>query len=439
MSDVILGLFLDGSTLDAAWLTGTAWRSQSTPCDGTAHDVHRAYGDIAADLPTARTVCVTLARPLASARTIDFPRMASSELEAVLSRDWMRYVIGIRPVPHDVAVRAVGRTWRAAFAPRETLNAIVELADANGWTNLSMMTADDALAGLTASPQSARRTRETCLIACDAAGPRHAVVTRNGEPIPGRRFTSHSTDADAIAFHSTARNPTAPVEMVIVGASIAAGTLAKAARALGIPVMLPEAGLPDDATAGVVLAAAGTKASPLLFLRAERQRNARAHLLRNLTRGLWAATLLAGIVAIAIAKSQTERRLASVRTARADIAGAVNVAMLSRATLEGRAFALEALAEHESNASRATEVIASITAGVPPDASLTSLRLAGDTVTVEGESARSATVYDALRANTVIEDVGLAAPVRQEVTVSGQPAERFAFRARVRPRATGSR
>ena len=69
---------------------------------------------------------------------------------------------------------------------------------------------------------------------------------------------------------------------------------------------------------------------------------------------------------------------------------------------------------------------------IPEGTALTALSVSGDSVTIEGESKRTAAVYDALRAEPILERVRLAGPLRQERQTGDVTVERFAFDARVR-------
>ena len=77
-------------------------------------------------------------------------------------------------------------------------------------------------------------------------------------------------------------------------------------------------------------------------------------------------------------------------------------------------------------------MIAAIAGALPPGTALTSLTVSGDSVTIEGESRRSAAVYAALRTVPQLEQVRLAAPLRQDRLGGEAPIERFAFSARAR-------
>ena len=154
--------------------------------------------------------------------------------------------------------------------------------------------------------------------------------------------------------------------------------------------------------------------------------------MRRVARWLWIAAAAAVVVAFAIERWGVDAGLADVQRQRADVSAQVNNAMGVRARLEEEIEAATALAEREAAASRASGVIAAIAVALPPGTALTTLNVAGDSVTIEGESKRSAAVYDALRNVPALEQVRLAAPLRQERQAGDIAVERFAFNARIR-------
>ena len=107
-------------------------------------------------------------------------------------------------------------------------------------------------------------------------------------------------------------------------------------------------------------------------------------------------------------------------------------AVARRTTLESTTDAAAALAEHETSASRASTALATIALALPENASLSMLQVSGDSVNVDGDSDRSAEVYDALRGAPMLEGVRLAAPLRQERLADAEPVEHFSFAARIR-------
>ena len=152
----------------------------------------------------------------------------------------------------------------------------------------------------------------------------------------------------------------------------------------------------------------------------------------RITRWLWIAAAAALFGAFAIERWGVGVALADVQQQRGDISPQVSNAMRTRVALEADVDAAATLGEREAAASRASGVVAAIAAALPPGTALTTLSVAGDSVTVEGESRRSAAVYDALRSVPALEQVRLAAPLRQERQANDDAIERFAFNARIR-------
>ena len=91
----LLGIALDGTMATAVWSSSARDRSEilSTPCDATPRAIAHAFSEIARGAQDVGAVRVTLLRPLANVRSLEFPRMPTSALEHVLSRDWARHVI----------------------------------------------------------------------------------------------------------------------------------------------------------------------------------------------------------------------------------------------------------------------------------------------------------------------------------------------------------
>ena len=112
------------------------------------------------------------------------------------------------------------------------------------------------------------------------------------------------------------------------------------------------------------------------------------------------------------------------------------VPVAARSEIEANADVARALGAREAQVSRASAVLASVTLALPAGTALTALGVAGDSVTVEGESSRSAAVYEALRGVALLDQIKLAAPLRQERQAGDVAVEHFAFSAHVRPPAS---
>jgi Tfp pilus assembly protein PilN len=180
----------------------------------------------------------------------------------------------------------------------------------------------------------------------------------------------------------------------------------------------------------------GTATLPLRSPGAQQMQSRR---MRATTRWLAVAAGVALVAALGLERWRVQRQLTAVQRARADIAAPVRNAMSVRSEVESAADVASALAEREASASRVGGVLAAVALALPSGASLTAMHVAGDSVTVEGESSRSAAVYDALRAVPALEQVRLAAPLRQERQAGDVAVEHFAFSARLRHPAAPSR
>ena len=154
--------------------------------------------------------------------------------------------------------------------------------------------------------------------------------------------------------------------------------------------------------------------------------------MRTLSRWLWAAVAAALVLAFALEQRGTTSALAAVQQQRAELSPQVRSVLAARSDLEQDTEAVVALAEREATTSRASGIVAAVAVVIPSGTSLTALSVSGDSVTIEGESKRSAAVYDALRALPDLERVRLGAPLRQERLVGDEIVERFVFNARIR-------
>ena len=432
-----VALALDGMTLIVLWRSARAhgaWRWESVPCDATPDGIAAALDRLGEKTPVGSAVNATLLRPLANARTIAFPGMAQRTLEGVLTRDWTRHVIGVRATPHTAAARRANRgEWRTAFAPTDTLDAIGALAAANEWHDVITQTSDDALAVAVrelGTPDE-KRAPELVVVVCDDDGPTDAVYLRRGEPVLGRRFRAGASDDDAVVFIDTA-SAHAHTPVVVVGASPRAAALARTIGANGRHARVLDIGVESGTPAAAIIAIAGAQGHATMQLLSASARVLHGREMARITRWLWIAAAAALFGAFAIERWGVGVALADVQQQRADISPQVSNAMRTRVALEADVDAAATLGEREAAASRASGVVAAIAAALPPGTALTALNVAGDSVTVEGESRRSAAVYDALRSVPALEQVRLAAPLRQERQANDDAIERFAFNARIR-------
>jgi hypothetical protein len=436
-----LGIALDGTLLVAAWRATRAsadasgWRTLVVPCDATPASIATAVAEVAAAAPTVREVAITLLRPLASARALEFPSMKRGELETVLERDWMRHVIGLRHEPHVATVRATNaRSWRAAFAPAATLEALDAAARTHGWTVRDVRTTEDALAAaaIHALPAIARMG-DAIVPLCGGTGAIEVVRLRNGAPIASRQLVAGTVN-EIVAFvrSSASGREAASATILILGDRERGEPLARELGAHGLRAQHSSlARLPADSPAAF-LAGAALLAPARLPLVSLAERSVRLRRSRIATWCLAAAAVLLAVLGLAIENFRLGRELEAIGIARAAIAANVNDAVARRTSLESATDMAGALREHELLASQAAAALAAVTLALPENTALSTLQISGDSVTIEGESERSADVYAALRGAPVLADVRLAGPLRQERQADDAPVEHFAFTARLK-------
>lgn len=430
------GVFISGSIMSLACSDGGAgtsrnWTHSTVPYDGLPESVGAAFGSLSNRAAPHGLLTLTLGRPVAHTRTLPFPVMARSAFERVVARDWARHILGIRATPHTVAGEPVDRgRWRAAFAPTDVLDALSRAAAEQGWAGVDFRTADDAIAGAvrTLAPDESRAANLVAVV-CDGAGPTDILHLRNGWPWLGRSLLPGASDTDVMTFARTHAHR-APV--VIFGGGTRGAALARSLGDTGHRTRLIDVGLPTDATAAATFAVLGTLSAPGLPLHTPAVSKVRERQGRGVTRWLVAATAVALLAAFAIEHWSIASAVSDVRLNRAEISGKVNSAITLRSTVEADVDVASALAAREAQSSHSSAVLAAVTLAMPPGTALTALIVAGDSISVEGESARSAAVYESLRALPMLTAVKLSSPLRQERQVGDVAVEHFAFTARVR-------
>ncbi len=361
--------------------------------------------------------------------------MSRATCQGILERDWTRHIIAHRVTPQAIATRALADgKWLAAFAPADTIEALATACATHGWSAFVACTSDDALAGVVHELVPEETAHGECyVILCDDSGPTHAVQIQAGLPVLGRRFLREASNEDVDAFIATARaNGNSSATVLLLGHSSRTASLARSLSTHDMRTRALDLGLGAEATAVELLAAASLVGSAVVPFESSRMRETRARRSRALTTWLWAGAGAALIAGFAVARYQTRRTLAHVQAERADISGSVRTAMTARAALDRSTNLTAMLAERERNVSRSSSVLAAIALALPSGATLTALYVAGDSVTIEGESARSAAVYQALRAIPALEQIKLAAPLRQERQAGDVAVEHFSFGARIR-------
>ena len=432
----ISGLFITNTVMALIWRDNGAVnaaniRLASTACDASPASILSGMALLSASANPDGILRVTLGRPVAHTRTLPFPTMARSAFERVVARDWARHIIGIRATPHTVAGEPVDRgRWRAAFAPTDVLDALSQAAAEQGWAGVDIRTADDAIAGAvrTLAPAESREA-DLVAVVCDSTGPTDILHLRGGAPWLGRSLPAASGDNAVVAF-AKAHAHRAPV--VIFGGGPRAAALARTLGDKGHRTRVIDLGLPPDAMAAATLAVLGTLSPASLALRTPAVSKAREGQMRGVTRWLVVATAAALLAAFGLEHWRITTASNDVRLRRADISAAVSNAIAIRSAIEADVDVASALARREVQASRTSAVLAAVTLAMPMGTALTAVSVAGDSIFVEGESTRSAAVYESLRALPMLTAVKLASPLRQERQAGDVAVEHFAFNARVR-------
>ena len=432
----VSGLFLSDAMMVCTWCDSVAnnsdkWRISLAHCDSLPESIVAGMARLSGLANPHGLLRVTIGRPVAHTRTLPFPTMARSAFERVVARDWTRHIIGIRATPHTVAGEPVDRgRWRAAFAPTDVLDALSQATAELGWAGVEIRTADDALAGAirTLAPAESREA-DLLAVVCDSNGPTDVLHLRNGAPWLGRSLLAGSGD-DGVATFAQTHARRAPV--VIFGGGTRAAMLARTLGDRGHRTQMLDVGLSPDATAAATLAVLGTLSPASLPLRTPAVSMARERQMRGVTRWLVVATAAALLVAFALEHWRITSASNDVRLHRAELSLKVSNAIALRSAIQADVDVASALATREAQASRTSAVLAAVTLAMPTGTALTAFSVAGDTISVEGESTRSAAVYESLRALPILTAVKLASPLRQERQVGDVAVEHFAFNARVR-------
>ena len=402
----------------------------SAAWDGQPTSLAAALDPLIAAAPAARTAKVVLRRPVANLRTVVMPNMQRSAAERVLARDWSRHVIGLRATDHTVAAVPIGRgRWRAAFAPTDLLDALAEVARVHGWTTFDVRAADDVLVDAVATLARDDSGADVIAVVCDDTGPTDASHIHRGAALGGRRFLANSSERDVEAF---AQSNASGVLITLTGDVAQGNALARALGAQGLRTRVLGVGAPG-ATATTTLATLALSSKGGLPLRSAAMSLQRARRFRTATLWVGAAAAVALIAALAMEQRRLTASLDVIRQQRADLSGPVSNAVARRAKLQSSVDLVSALAAREQEASRTSSILALVTLAQPSGTALTLLNVSGDTLTVEGESAHSASVYQSLRALPMLAQVKLSAPLRQERQAGDVAVEHFAFTARITP------
>jgi hypothetical protein len=393
------------------------------------------------------TLHITLLPSLAQTRRLELPRMRDDELHRVLRRDAGRYFFAVHE-PQVVGTRGIGRGWRsprpllAAAAPAALVEAVLAAAQETGWRVASVATAHAAWAEA-ARDLWPRACRGLLSVVVAAEGGALMLELDGGRIERVRQLASDGDGEDLVAGlpgppepeTGGAARPIAVLAPPAIFDAIAAelsrrgwapvgstgpsptGTAATSACGTG----------PEALAARYAARAAGPELLPDRF-HARRRRAA-----GRITVGLGALAVLQVAVAAALHLWGIHRELDAVAAARLAIRAQVAQVAEVRTLLADVEDQLAALGAAERTAVPWTLVIADVAAVVPADAYLTSLRVRGDTLRVDGSAVSAGGALAGLRTSAWLSGVHADGPFQQVIREGLPPEERFSVQGRVLP------
>lgn len=382
----------------------------------------------------AGEIAVTLLPPLVEVRRLALPPLREGDLLQLLSRNAARYFVGAR------GSQTLGaRQWRgergapapvlAAAAPTRFVAAIHAAAKEAGWTVVAVSPAEGAWAAAAIAmwPSFARRTAHL-LVHED----HHIVLIEldRGAMTNVRRFRPGAADADEVAAAIMAAQPGGTTPAVgAIGTPVGRQEMVRALAARAVAVSpVPAEWLEHAAAADVVAALfAGASAGPSLA--SESVRTAWRDRARHVTRMVAGVAVLLYVLAAALELWGVHRQLAAVQAQRAAIRPQVSATLIGRSSLEEAYQRLAAIAAAQRSAPHWAPMLAELSARLPEDAYLTTVRTRGDSLVVDGLAASASKVFAAIDASPHLVGVRAPAPVRRQAPEGEDPMERFTLAA----------
>lgn len=349
---------------------------------------------------------VALLPPLVQVRSVLLPRLRSADLAAVVRRDIPKYSPNVSDgqvvAAEQRAVTGAG-LWPGliASAPAWLVEGLGRAAERAGLVLEGVVPAHQSWAAWSKARGGARLV----FVDGDAA---EIVAISGGEVLEVRRVPASPVRIDA----ALAEMPPDPV-------------LGFSAPDVPLPAETDLVGTPAVA-AGIAASHASVARFELVPDGVARQRRGSA---RRLASRMWIAAVVLALLAVGLYRAGLERELDALgnarQAARAEVAAAMNV----RESLEGVRSRLDILRRAEQDGIRWTAVLDQVARTLPRDAWLSAFRADGDSIVMEGVAQRAAGVFDGLSTASVIRSVRPNGAIRQEVSDSGPPVERFSLSA----------
>jgi hypothetical protein len=386
----------------------------------------------------AGTLHIALLPPLAHLRLVELPGLRVEEARQVVRRDPSRYFP--LPVSSALEIDLDGEGWRqhspftVLAVPRGLADGMLAAAGSAGWQVAEIVSAHAAWAAAAASLLPRARGGAQALVVC--LDDRLDVLrVRDGRVVALRRLPGGAPETPALALSALESFGDGDVRaagaIALIGHSPAAAEFRVSLRERGVDFAVAPAagslhGAPPAATAARFAARA---AGPALLPEAERVVLRRRRTRRTIARFATAAALivLAGVVGL----WGVSRERSYIAGQRARLRTPVARALQTRDSLARLTERLATLHSAGATAPRWSALIASLSAELPDDAFLLSLRAGADTVRLEGSATRAAAVFDALVRVPGIRAVRPEEAIRQDVTARGATTERFVLSARL--------
>ena len=387
----------------------------------------------------APQIVVVLLPPLEETRTILLPPLAEDDRNRFLAKNAGRYFVAAR------GPQVVGSAATAAPQSRaKTVGPSAVLATAAAQQLTQSVHAASTAAGLVLRAvipaESAWAAAAMALWPVFTRGRAHLVVTRDDRTdlltlldgaLQGVRRFRGAGDVAQIATIVTSEGDRGSARLAVVGTAHAAHAMTNALTGAGLRVLAPEAKWAALAEQPDALAARFAAAADGLEFRSEASvEQDRA----DVRRKAWWAVGAAAVVLLLAALTYymgVRRELSHVLAERAAIRSQVEATLVGRSSVDAAYRQVAGLATTARTSRRWSEVLAALAAHLPLDASLTAVRVRGDSVFIDGVAERAAPVFDAIARMPGVASVRATAPVRREAIAGELPLEHFSLGAQL--------
>lgn len=409
------------ATIDAPAADGGSWPSLAS-----------AFAELARAIGVdSGVVAISLMPPLTEVRRLELPPLKDDELQRLLSRNATRYFVTAR-TPQIVGTESTGRRAKGApvrvvagSASARIVAAIRAAALQSGWTVESVAPAQSAWAAASVAlwPVPAKQNAWSLIASQDRTD---LLQIEGGRLVGVRRFRAGAADTASIA-----ETLGAGARVGIAGVLDARQELSAALSAHSISANGPGGEWSNAAEDPALLSAyfAGREVGPILrsdeTAAVERDRVKRAAWM------LGAAAVMLVVLAGLVELWGVHRQLGIVRAERARIRPQIAATMIGRTTVDATSRHLAVLNSVDVTQPEWSAVIATLSQAITDDAYLTSVRVRGDSLIIDGLAEHASRVFDALERSKVLIDVKSAAPVRRELQEDGTALDRFTIAARI--------